>query len=193
MAQMISEDRRIIPQVDPYAFWANEGNAGAQLEAVIVGRIVERRYQPEGDLTAKPICFALADSRKRMRPHRDSIKPQSPGCDQCRRNKWRLTRGRWQRACREYRRLAVIVPFALDEIRVLRVPPASLKAWRNYTMRTLSAVNKRYFEVITMLRLNDEVDFVSLKFTLSREPVPPKIRSRIGELRAKAVDILFEV
>ncbi len=196
--------RRIIPKVETTGyvqgrqavsrrFETINGTIGDHLEVIIVSRVVERRYTPigtEGE-APKPICFALASARKGMHPHKDSARPQSTACDFCEWDRWQLVKGRWQKRCREYRRLAIIAPFAPDEIKVLRFPPASLAAWRDYTKKILAPIGKRHFQVVTALSLNENVDYPSLRFKF-RSVLPEKWRSKANGFRKQSIKVLME-
>lgn len=89
---------------------------------------------------AAPVCY----SDNGMAPSVQADKPQAQTCAVCPNNAWgsavsQMT-GKGVKACRDYKKIAVVLPDQPSMIFQLRVPPASLKALAAYA-RSLSAHN----------------------------------------------------
>src|SRR5271166_2799977 len=90
------------------------------------------KYNPnEG---SPPVCF----SDNGVAPSRNSSEPQSPTCASCQWSAWgsatsEMT-GKGVKACKDYQKIALLVT-GFDGVYLLRVPPNSLTAFREYNAR----------------------------------------------------------
>jgi len=93
----------------------------------------EGEFDPTAEDYAPPTCFS--DNGKGASAQ--ATMPQAISCMMCPHNQWgsdtsKVT-GKGTKACNDYKKLAVIIPGDPDEITyLLRIPPASLKLWKNY-------------------------------------------------------------
>jgi len=112
---------------------------GREMGCVILGYVLEKSFYDsdyvEGAKTS-PACFAIGYSEDDLSP--DDTSPNKQGdddnmCMQCEFNEWGSGRGDGK-ACADKRRLALVVE-GIDgtmELKVLNIPPTSLKNWKGF-------------------------------------------------------------
>lgn len=112
-----------------------ESNA-TTLEVVVLranpnrSKIFYAKGWKEGD-DSRPDCYS-ADG---IKPDASIEKPQAKSCATCPKNVWgskTTESGTKIKACTDSVRLAVVAPDAVDDPMLLRVPAASIKAWREF-------------------------------------------------------------
>lgn len=143
------------------------------LNVVILDHIIERTYY-EGDFDpdekASPLCFAITRTEENMTPHASVIEKQNPTCAGCKWDVWGSADKGKGKACKERRRLAVMMEAQLDsmataDVAMLRVPVTSVRNWKEYVHGLKSALNRPPYAVVTEMHCNpDPKTQVSLKF-----------------------------
>ena len=153
-------------------------NASAQL-----AKTYYERGFAEGDMNP-PDCWSL-DS---VRPDPSVVKKVNPTCLDCPFNVFgsRITPdGKQAKKCADSRRIAVAMPHDVlspdPRVFLLRVPQASLKNMKNYTMDTLARNGYEPGGCITRLTFDSEVAFPKLLFKFI-SPVTNDEFARIIEL-----------
>ncbi len=148
---------------------------------------VERIYRESEDYTQRPDCFALSTGDAHgMRPHRRSRSPQCHSCDLCRWNQFHTANGGRGKGKRCIENQRVILLTEDKEVRFLRIPPTSLKAFREY--RTwLKLRGLKLYNVITRVGLQPEKLYPVLTFkyvvrVLEHREALEKIRRESSEL-----------
>jgi hypothetical protein len=123
---------------------------GNTIDVVVAGAIYDRAYYPGSFGDAKtPACYSFSKDGVGMVPHPDVQDKQADSCDACPMNQFGSARVGKGKACREYRRLALIsadnlqaseVPEAT--IGLFKVPPTSMRGYGEY-VRSIAEVHKR--------------------------------------------------
>lgn len=117
-------------------------------QIVVIGYSFENtlykgKYDPKNPTS--PACFAMElaeneESEARLAPHDSVEAPEHESCKDCPMNQFGSAEVGDGKACKNTRKLAVIMPTAFDsadamlssEVAVLVVPPTSLKNWKTY-------------------------------------------------------------
>ena len=123
---------------------------GNNMDVVVAGAIYDRAYYPGQYGEAKtPACYSFSKDGVGMVPHEEAQDKQAASCDACPMNKFGSATVGKGKACREYRRLALIsadnlqaeeVPEAT--IGIAKIPPTSGKNYGEY-VRSVAEVHKR--------------------------------------------------
>jgi hypothetical protein len=148
---------------------------GSEMDVVILDALHDRAMYPGSFGQAKsPICFSYSKDGIGMVPHDASQEKQSETCEGCQWNKFGSAQQGEGKACREYRRLAVISARELESeevpeaiLGILKVPPTSMRNYSDY-VRALANVSKRpVWSVATTITVTADV---KKKFILSFKP-----------------------
>lgn len=122
-------------------------------------RVFYAKAYTEGDSDgAKPTCFS-ADG---VAPDAGAAEPQSKKCATCPQNVWGVKDGKGT-ACSQNTRLAVIDPVKMSEPFLLRVPPASRKAFAE-AVKLASARNLDYNMLVMKVGFDKEAPSPKLTF-----------------------------
>lgn len=118
---------------------------GNELEVVVVASVFANtlyadKFQP--GVVSLPVCYAFGDPDSddpegTMRPHEEAEDPQSDACADCPMNQFGSAPEGRGKACKNTRRLAVMLAEDLDnieeaEVRRLTLSPTNLKGWAAY-------------------------------------------------------------
>jgi hypothetical protein len=140
---------------------------GNKIEVIVVDAVHENQYFTEKydpDSPASPACYAFGrkeEGRKlEMAPHENAPDKQSEACNGCEFNEWASADKGRGKACKEVRRLALILADGLDtpsavadaEVVYLKVPVTSVKAWGGYVQQ-IAALGRPPFAVVTEISL----------------------------------------
>lgn len=124
-----------------------------KMQVVVVDARLENAYYEDKfdpDNPASPVCYALGNDDKTMKPHEKSSKPQADFCRNCKWNEFESADQGRGKACKNIRRLALLpgdekqlTPAALEknEFAILKVPVTSVKGWAGY-VRGLHVLQK---------------------------------------------------
>jgi hypothetical protein len=173
---------------------------GPSLEMVMLNSIVERAYygkEPFDETNpSSPICFAFAPNNlptTPCAPHEMSETPQNTECATCPYNRWNSDPDpeRRGKACKEFRRAAVVLPDAPNQIRILRIPIMSVKAYQHYVKRILPAQGFPINRVITLASFESGVSYPKLKFQVKGK-MPEAMWSQLDTYRKNALAVLNE-
>jgi len=137
--------------------------------------------QYEDGFAGAPDCFSIDG----LAPDLQAESPQADSCATCPHNQWgsRITEsGKKAKACQDNRRVAVAAASALDDVMLLRVPPASLKALAEYG-RALASRKIDYRYAITRVKFAQDAAAPQLEF----KPV-----GFLDEEQCAEVDRLYE-
>lgn len=118
---------------------------GNELEVVVLTAIhANTFYADEWDpnVISLPVCYAFGDPKSddpeaSMAPHPEAEEPQHENCAECPLNQFGSAPRGKGKACKNTRRLAVMLAEELDDpasadVRVLTVSPTNLKGWSAY-------------------------------------------------------------
>lgn len=146
------------------------------LNVIVLDYIPERTFY-EGDFDpdekAAPTCFAMSRNEENMVPHESVIEKQHPTCNGCKWDAWGSADKGKGKACKERRRLAVMMAGQIDtmaeaDVAMLRVPVTSVKKWKEYVHGLKSALNRPPYAVITELHCTpDPKTQVALSFKVA--------------------------
>lgn len=151
----------------------NGNEIGHEMDVVVAGSIYDRAYYPGAYGDAKtPDCYSLSRDGIGMVPHADVKNKQHDSCDACPHNQFGSAKQGKGKACREYRRLALISAddLKVDEvpeatIGLFKVPPTGNKAYAEY-VRSVAEVHKRpLWAMITNIKVvSDPVKQIAVSF-----------------------------
>ena len=160
-----------------------ESNA-TTLEVVVLranpnrSKIFYAKGWKEGD-DSRPDCYS-ADG---IKPDASIEKPQAKSCATCPKNVWgskTTESGTKIKACTDSVRLAVVAPDAVDDPMLLRVPAASIKAWREFGS---VCARRRLSYNSVVVRLSFEADASTPKLVFNPVGlVPPATFAEIDEV-----------
>lgn len=118
---------------------------GNELEVVVLTAIHANTYYAEEwdpNVISLPVCYAFGDPKSddpeaEMAPHPEAEEPQHDNCAECPLNQFGSAPRGKGKACKNSRRLAVMLAEELDDpasadVRVLTVSPTNLKGWSAY-------------------------------------------------------------
>lgn len=118
---------------------------GNELEVVVLTAIHANTYYEEEwdpNVISLPVCYAFGDPQAddpeaEMAPHPEAEDPQHENCAECPMNQFGSAPRGKGKACKNTRRLAVMLAEDLEdpesaEVRVLTVSPTNLKGWASY-------------------------------------------------------------
>lgn len=138
---------------------------GNKIRVVVLAAIMENvfyqgSYDPNNP--SPPACYAFGSDESEMAPHEKASDPQADACSECPMNEWgSVGDGSRGKACKNIRRLAVMVESALDgdisgaEVAFLKLPVTSVKAWASY-VNQLSAGGLPPCAVITEIMVTPD-------------------------------------
>lgn len=135
----------------------------AEIKVVIVASAFENDYYPGAynpDDTSPPTCYAIETEEEDLKPHVESVDPQSPACFGCPHNAWGSAGpGKKGKGCQNRRRLALIaesdVPTAEKaELVYFRLPVTSVRQWALYVKGLAGIAARPPFAVLTKIRLD---------------------------------------
>lgn len=141
---------------------------------IAIGTALERSlydgpYDPNN--VKSPVCFALSKITTRDEvepgvPHENSLYPQHPTCKGCPMDAWKSAgEGRKGKACKEYRRIALIPADKLEsvddiltsEMALAKIPVTSIGNWSNYVNRVAAIYKVPFWAVITRMTTRPHV------------------------------------
>jgi len=163
---------------------------GPSVDVVILDALYDRAMYPGQFGEAKsPVCYSYSKDGIGMVPHDAAMDKQSESCDGCQWNKFGTAVVGKGKACREYRRLAVIsanelsseeVPEAI--LGIIKVAPTSMKNYSDY-VRTLANVVKRPVWAVTTTITS--VPDPQKQFTLTFKVGVPLSQEVVAAIRAR--------
>ena len=109
---------------------------GQELDCVVLGWVFEKCYYDgdyvEGEKTS-PACFAIGYDEDELIPNETSPAIQNETCEDCEHNAWGSGQGKGK-DCGDRRRLALAMEEADGSIgiKMLNIPPTSLKNWKAF-------------------------------------------------------------
>jgi len=171
---------------------------GNSMDVVVAGSIYDRAYYPGAYGDAKsPDCYSYSKDGIGMVPHPEAPNKQSETCETCPLNKFGSALQGKGKACREYRKLALIsadnltseeVPEAV--IGIAKIPPTSNKAFGDY-VRSVAELHKRpMWAMITEVKvLPDPQRQVSVSFKAAA-PLAQDVAMAIKERAGAISDVL---
>jgi len=130
------------------------------IDAVHENQWFDRDYDP--DAPRSPACYAFGRKEEgkklEMAPHEDAPDKQSSACEGCELHEWASAEKGRGKACKEVRRLGLILADGLDkpedvaeaEVVFLKVPVTSVKAWGGYVQQ-VAVLKRPPFAVVTEL------------------------------------------
>lgn len=136
------------------------------MNVVIVDHLLENVFYGEDfddDNPRAPECYAFStpddEDGKLMVPHEKASDKQNEKCDGCRHNKFNTARKGKGKACKNIRRLAMIVAsesemdnIAGAEVRYMKLPVTSVKAWAAYVKQLDDVFSKPPLAFITEVK-----------------------------------------
>jgi len=172
----LERNRRIIPatggnyiNVEDGKFILPDGKSFPTLTGIIldfrkVFTFYKNAFNPK--VKAKPDCFAIGMEENEMRPDAASPKPQhGESCESCPQNAWKSAVGGGKR-CKNMYRIAIIPAdnFDASAIRLLMLPPTSIKNLNNYINNLAENRDLVPAQVVTTISLDSEVNYTKFQF-----------------------------
>jgi len=152
------------------------------LAAVHENQYFTGRYNPQ--VKQSPVCYAYSDpdaapedAEDSMRPHPEAPDKQAEACKVCPMNEWGSAETGKGKACKNVRRLALILEESLEdaesleeaEVRMLKVPVTSVKNWSAYVRNKLAAIGRPSYGVVTKVKVvPDEKNQFKVLFSFER-------------------------
>lgn len=179
-----------------------------QFDAVIPDFIMENAYY-EGDFDPDnpqpPACYAFARPEVKngamtvpeMAPHPQAAKPQNKTCKGCKWNEFGSADRGKSKACKNIRRLAVMLPEQLDdlqsaEVMYLKIPVTSVKGWSGYVDGLRARYKRPPYAMVTQIRVEPDP---KSQYKLHFAPVGPvdmdvyykPLKEKIEEIKLQIV------
>lgn len=177
------------------------------LHSVALNQFYKNAWDPKNPVP--PDCFAFEDENGDMAPHKMAADKQCEDCATCPLNAFGSAKdNRGQpaegKACKNGRRLAVIAAgkagagkFIFDkadelkvaDIRLLTLPPTSLKSWAQYVKGLANTLNVPPFAMVSRITLVPEKTYFKVQVdALERVPndLIPVLMARRGEAKEEA-------
>lgn len=138
---------------------------GNKLEVVALASAFENQYYGnkkfDPDNPSSPICYAFGDKVKGMAPHDAAPQKQNATCEGCKRNDFGTADQGKGKACKNVKRLALIMAEGLDDpkaieeasVAYLKVPVTSVKAWGGYVKTVAETTKRPPFAVVTEIKV----------------------------------------
>jgi len=161
-----------------------------ELRAVFLDAVYENGYYAgtyDPNESSPPDCFAIGRDEGQMAPAEGAPKPQSETCGECPMNVFGSAAVGKGKACKNRRRLALILEEDMHDIpnaRILflRTPPTSGGAWATYVKKLASAGRPTY-ATVTTLKIEEHAAFqFVLKFFAAEMIADMHV---VAQLRAK--------
>jgi hypothetical protein len=132
---------------------------GNSMDVVVMGSIYDRAFYPGIYGEAKtPVCYSYSRDGIGMTPHADVKDQQAESCDACPQNQFGSAKVGKGKACREYRRIALISAANLQAeevsdaiVGIAKIPPTSSKNYSEYVRKVAEKHNRPLWAVITTM------------------------------------------
>lgn len=153
-------------------------------------------YDP--DNPQPPNCYAIGRDSAEMIPHENAAEIQNTACDGCPMNEWASADKGRGKACKNKRRLVMIVEGDLDnigdaEIARLDLPVMSVKAWSGYVHSLAETLHRPPLAVVTEISvIPDAKAQYKVQFSLVREIETSEEIEALFAKREKASTVLFQ-
>ena len=172
----LERNRKVLPtaggnfiSVEDGKFTLPNGQSHPTLTGVIldfrkVFAFYKNAFNPK--VKAKPDCFAIGLDEGEMRPDSAAPKPQhGESCETCPNNQWKSAAGGGKR-CKNMIRLAIVPidDFSAGAVRVLTLPPTSIKSYSNYISNLAESRGFSPAHVHTTLSLDPDVAYTKFLF-----------------------------
>ncbi len=145
---------------------------GGKMQVIIIDHVAENafyegRYDP--DDPSSPVCFSFFRDVSDAAPHEKSEKPQSDACKGCPHDEFGSADTGRGKACKNIRRLAIIMEDGMDDIEnatvaFLKIPVTSVKGWATYVKQLADTMGLPPLGVITEMSITPDS---STQFKLS--------------------------
>ena len=114
------------------------------------------RYDPNNPTS--PVCFSFFTADDEAAPHEKAEDPQCETCTGCPQNEWGSSDTGSGKACKNIRRLAIIMEDGMEDIEnatiaFLKVPVTSVKEWAGYVNKLNSTMGLPPVAVITEMSI----------------------------------------
>jgi hypothetical protein len=169
------------------------GDVLDEIEGVIVDFVYRNEYYPDPfnrKAIKPPVCFAIAQEAKGMKPSPNSpdLQDEGKGCDACQQNQWGSSPTNNGKACKNTVYMALLPPNATDEdpIWTLKTSPTAIKPFNGYIHKLGHTLNKSKSGVVTKIFFDPNSAYASVRF----EPTGVndafvETAKRTGEARAR--------
>lgn len=192
--------------------WQGTELPDSQVAAIILDARLENAYYQaayDPDAPASPTCYALGTDEKSLEPHSDvpENQRQCHNCAECPQNQFGTAERGRGKACRNARRLALIVAGQFDgddrfsfepnevhfektDIGILKIPPTSLRGYANFVKQLASLKKLPPFAVATRIVVRPDKD-VQMRIEFSvLDRVPNELLAIIKTRREEAQALL---
>src|SRR4249920_1153942 len=129
-----------------------------QIEGVIVDFVYRNEYYSEPfnrKQIKPPVCFAIAEESKGMRPSENSpdLQDGGKGCDACQQNQWGSSPTNNGKACKNTVYMALLPPNATDDdpVWTLKTSPTAIKHFNGYVSKLAHSLGKSKDGVVTKI------------------------------------------
>lgn len=166
------------------SFSYKDNDIGSTIEVVVVDHILENhlydgRYDP--DVPQTPICFSYGRTTSEMEPHELSLDKQHSDCSSCPHNQFGSSNTGKGKACKNVRRLALILSESMDEVEstevvFLKLPVTSVKAWGSYVQQMAEVLKRPPLGVVTEISIvSDPKTQYRIQFKLIEKISEPEV------------------
>ena len=147
---------------------------GTEFECVILGSIFEnvwydREYDPDDKEVHDPICFAFNSINAQLAPPSALKTAINKKCDGCPKNEFgSASRGKGK-ACRNYRRVAVVPWDSVEgkanteEIGIIRIAPTGLQTYAKFVNKIVTMGGKDPVQFVTQFAIDQTQDYPKIK------------------------------
>lgn len=192
--------------------WGGQPIKNNQVGAIIAAATIEHSYYEDKyvpGVFSAPVCFAFGRVEEDMAPHALSSKPQSPRCEDCKRNQFptdeEKAKGKKGKDCDNVRRLALLPAGEFDKNGVfqpeesaahfaevgpgyLKVPVTSVKGYSNFVVHNDDILHRPSWSLYTRVRVvphpKNTLEVLFDVLGACPTSILPALKSRHDELQA---------
>ena len=130
------------------------------IHSVFENQLYKDRYDPNNQ--QPPICYAFGETDDDLKPHPDSVAPQSENCHECPKNQWGSDPGGGKgKACKNVRRLAMIAASDLEnadkaDVAIAKLPVTSVKNWSTFASQVANVLKLPPIAVIVEMSVEQD-------------------------------------
>ncbi len=142
-------------------FSYKDSKIGTEIEVIVLDHTIENHYYEDdydSDTPSIPVCFSFSKQEDGMVPHEYSTQAQHSDCATCPNNQFGSARRGKGKACKNVRRLALILAESAGnvgeaEVAYLKIPVTSVKAWGSYVQQIAGVLKRPPLGVVTTITI----------------------------------------
>ena len=139
-----------------------------------------------------PVCFAVANNIRDLKPSPNCADPQSKECEGCQRNAWSSAPGGGRgRACKNTIRVAIVPPDSKDDTVpwTIDIAPTSTTAFNSMVYAIKDGMGMLPLQAQVTVGFDQSADYPRLTFT-DPEPLPKELIERMFGFRQASQSLL---